>query len=70
MYQNVQSFLSGIKYIVLEQEIHCFNMQIPEAVNKLPLSTHFGNSCKTGWNKDDSSYYSEQSSKVYERVKF
>jgi len=37
MYQNVQSFLSGIKYIVLEQEIHCFNMQIPEAVNKLPL---------------------------------
>jgi hypothetical protein len=43
---------------------------IPEAVNKLALSTCFGHFCETGWNKHDSSYYSKQNSKFYYRVKF
>ena len=42
---------------------------IPEAVNKLALSTHLDHSCATGWNKHDSSYYSIQNSKLYYRVK-
>ena len=37
---------------------------IPEAVNKLPLSACLDHSCETGWNKHDSSYYSKQNSKV------
>jgi hypothetical protein len=41
--------LSRIKYIDIEQEINCFNMQIPEAVNKLALSAHFGNSWQSYW---------------------
>ena len=28
LYQNVQSFLAGIKYIVIEYKIYCFNMQL------------------------------------------
>jgi hypothetical protein len=28
LYQNVESFLVIIKYIVIEQEISCFNIQI------------------------------------------
>jgi len=42
---------------------------IPEAVNKLPLSARVGHSCETGWNKHDSSYYSKQNLKFYHRVK-
>ena len=43
---------------------------IPEAVNKLALSTHLGYSCETGWNEHDSSYYSKQNSKLYYRITF
>jgi hypothetical protein len=35
---------------------------IPEAVNKLAFSASLGNSCETGWNIHDSSYYSKQNS--------
>jgi hypothetical protein len=33
---------------------------IPEAVNKLALSASLDHSCETGWNRHDSSYYSNQ----------
>ena len=42
---------------------------IPEAVNKLALSARIDNSCETGWNKHESSYYSKQNLKFYHRVK-
>ena len=28
LYQNVKSFLARIKYVAIEQEIYCFNIQI------------------------------------------
>jgi hypothetical protein len=43
---------------------------IPETVNKLALSACLGHSCDTGWNKHDSSYYSnKQNSKVLSQHK-
>ena len=35
---------------------------ISEAVNKIALSARLVHSCETGWNKHDSSYYSNQNS--------
>jgi hypothetical protein len=40
--------------------ISSVEVYIPEAVNKLALSAHLDHSCKTGWNKHDSSYYSKK----------